>query len=206
MLEETASNDQFLFRSAANIRRASVELTAMLDSLWRMLVSGEIDLGKIVDAGVGDDTGADWVTKSLAYYAKVIGCRRRQLGTITFLIRLCGREETGGDLPNWPWLDRACLIVGWHTGDDKKRFDCWEAEHFEPSFGADNIRNDSGRVWTCIEEGEAYSSFFVVPVSALKDDSDLKKHVLEPLKALFEGGDPESAFPDGSPVLGVDAA
>ena len=205
---------EILYRSAENLRLASDELNAMMHSLWNMLAERKVDLGEIEDIGDEGEIETDWVVTAYAFNAKVLGGpkedgpqkrgRKKQIGTVTLLVRLCGSGEIEAGAPDWPWLKRACLIVGWHTGDN--RGDWWGVENFEPSSGADYIRNNGGRVWTWFEEDEAYASFFVVPVSALKDDGDLKRHVLEPLKKLFEGGASEDAFPKDSPVLGVDAA
>ena len=67
-----------------------------------------------------------------------------------------------------------------------------------------HIKQFSCRIWRW-NEGSG-DRFFAIPVFSLKDERDIKKHVIKPLKKLFEGGDESDSFPDDSPVYSTDLA
>lgn len=200
-----------LFQSAENLRRSAADLSAILDYLWEKISDRRVDLGVVEDLGDENNGGkSEWlITTAFAYNARIIEpapsergrgrprnphCR----GTVTFMVRLCGTEDVPDPAPNWPWLVQACLIVGWHA-DEKE--DCWEIVHFNPSDGEGFIRNEGGKVWSWHEDGTDYSHFFVLPLFALQSEADLDAQILEPLKVLFAGGDPDDAFPANSHAL-----
>lgn len=204
-----------LFQSAENLRRSANDLDALLDSLWEMLVERRVDLGEIKEADDENGGGKNaWLATAWAYNATVMDTaerpagargrprRPRPRGTVTFLVRLCGFEDAQEPKPDWPWLDQACLIVGWHRGAGKED-DFWEIANFEPSQGEGFIRSAGKKVWAWHEDGEDYARFFALPIFALRNEDDLKNHVLRPLKVLFEGGGAETAFPSDSPALGA---
>ncbi|SDG52037.1 hypothetical protein SAMN04488245_103129 [Alloyangia pacifica] len=175
-----------------------------MDSLWEAVKSQEYfgpieDLG---DEGAGDED--DWLATGYAYNAKVL--RRPelspvkrgrppkpiQLGTLTFIVRLCNIEEVEDKSVDWPWLDQACLILGWRASDAPN--DYWEIENFEPKDeNVASIAHAGSGLWAWPLNGKYYSYFFSIPIFALRNEHDLKKYALRPLKALFDSEDPVAA-------------
>lgn len=172
-----------------------------MDSLWEAVESQEYfgpieDLG---DEGAGDENG--WLATGYAYNAQVLSYPEQspvkrgrppkpiQIGSLTFIVRLCNIEEALDDAVDWPWLDQACLILGWHAADAPN--DYWEIENFEPKDkNVECIAHVSSGLWAWQLDGKYYSYFFAIPIFALRNEHDLKKFVLRPLKTLFDSEDP----------------
>jgi hypothetical protein len=186
--ESVIENGRRLFQSAENLRSASLDLDAMMESIWEIIADENFAGGSVENAKKEDDTwGTDWVTPIWTGNGKVkrIGRGRALLGTITYIVRICGNGASAVKPLDLPWLDQACLLVGWHKCDDY-----WGAEDFEPS-EEKNLHHRGGGVWAYQDEEDQvdYGYFFALPLFALKDEVDLKRFVLSPLKILFEAED-----------------
>lgn len=184
-----------LFRSAENLRRAALDLNALMDSIWDILSEETFLGGEVRDAHKEDDYfGNDWITPIYASNGEVRGKGKGapRLGTITYVVRLCGNSVPFAPLPNLPWLDQACLFIGWHKGNDY-----WGPEDFEPSEEA-NLHHRGRGLWAYREheDSEDYGNFFALPIFALRTEDDLKRIVVEPLKKLFQAKDPELVVED----------
>lgn len=202
---EPINSSQVLFQSAENLRRSSRDLDALMNSLWEMLEGRTVDIGEITDAGdEGEDGEGGWVTTAYAYNADVWTApaarapgqrgrnpRPNRIGTISMIVRICGRGDACANEMDWPWLQQACLIIGWHKVEDY-----WGLEDFEPENTPYTIHSGSG-LWRWEEEEhsnqdsrEGYAYFFVIPIFEIKDESSIKELVLKPLKKLFDADDP----------------
>lgn len=205
-------NGRILARSARNVASASQELYPMLATLWEMLEKEKTSLGRIEDAGDDETWKNEWFPLSFGHNADVFEFIERRegqkgrlrkgerLGTVTMLVRLCGDSSTNDGDADWPWLDQACLLIGWHCYEDY-----WIAENFDAS--SDNIeyvRHIGNGLWSWYEGNEDCSFFFALPIFALQSEVDLKTKVIEPLIKLFNSDAPvdlaEAAFA-GVPVL-----
>ncbi|MBP0484283.1 hypothetical protein [Sagittula salina] len=186
-----------LASSTSNIVRAWQELYPMLDTLWQRLKTGFADVGAIDDAGA-DDTGFKgfdhasygWQFNVVERVKRLPGQRGRtrkprQFGTISLHIRFCSDPESEFVETNWPWIDQACLIVGWHEGEDEGVH--WTSPDYDPvEQAAVEIHHDGHGLWGW-GEGGAY--FFALPVFSMKSEEDLDRKVIAPLKALFGNED-----------------
>ena len=200
-----------LFQSAENLRRSAPDLDSLLNAVFDLIeaepatsVFGNVERGEDEDGG----GKGFWLATAFAFNAIVMkpGRRRlrtrndrRQIGTVTMVIRLCGSEDVPVPAPDWPWLDQSTLIIGWHLSPDKE--DVWEIENFEPSTGGGHISYIGNRIWQWRQPNDGDYHFFVLPLFSLRDEDDVSRHVVAPLRVLFAGGAAESAFPDGSPAL-----
>lgn len=196
---EIIENGRSLFLSAQNLRRSAPDLDALLDSLWEV-VEAEY-FGPIEDLGDEDSDDHGWISTGYAYNAAVLARGKKgkplkqPIGSPTFIVRLCSTGEVEDESAHWPWLDQACLIVGWHGSDTPD--DYWEIGNFEPTDeNVANIAHAGSGLWAWAPDGEYYSHFFAIPIFALRNEHDLKKYALRPLKALFDSGDPVAAAPD----------
>ena len=171
-----------------------------------MLSERKVDIGEIEDAGEEDESDeTDWVTWACSGNAKVRVRKAKRgrasfAGTVTCIIRLCGSEDAAEQDPGWPWLNQACLIMGWHKNDD-----FWYLENFEPANVANvHHRGDGLWAWQDADDKGDYAFFFALPIFALRDEGELKRLALTPLKVLFEADDPRAAAAaafNGVPVL-----
>ena len=142
--EEMIENGQRLFQSAENMRRSALDLDALMESLWDLLLEETFAGGEVKDASREDDSsGNDWITPTYTGNGEIRskGKGSPRLGTITYVVRLCGNGAPTSELPNWPWLNQACLFVGWHKSNDY-----WGPEDFEPS-EADNLHHRGQGLW-----------------------------------------------------------
>lgn len=202
MTDETWSeNGKTLFQSAENLRKASLDLDAMCESLWEITFDAKFAGGFVKNAPKEDDNWeTDWIIPIYTGNGEVraSGKGSRRLGTITYVVRLCGSEDPAEGPSDWPWLDQACLFVGWHRSDKY-----WTPEDFEPS-KAETIRHLDAGLWARHDGGGARGFFFVLPLFALRDEGDLKQFILKPLQALFGEDNPVNAAKGafkGVPVL-----
>lgn len=196
---EIIDNGRRLFLSAQNLQRSAPDLNALMNSLWETVEKeyfGPIrDLG---DESAGDD---DWVSSGYAYNAQVLrrpeplSVRRgrpprpTQIGTLTFIVRLCNIGEVEGEAVDWPWLDQACLVLGWHPSDDDD--DYWEIENFElTDVNVTSIAHVGSGLWARKNDENNSAYFFAIPIFALRNEHDLERYALRPLKALFDSEDP----------------
>lgn len=201
--EEMFEHGRKLFQSAENLRRSAPELDALLESLWEILENEEF-FGEVNDLG-DEDAGGDggWVSSAYAYNAGILSRPARapgqrgpskkpkQIGTISIVARLCNSKDIVGELPDWPWLNQACLILGWHPKQNPD--DHWEIENFDPedeNFAS--IVHVGDGLWAWHESDGDYAYFFVLPIFALTDEDALKRFALRPLKTLFDADDPKS--------------
>ena len=201
--EEMIEHGKRLFQSADNLRQSALDLDALMDSIWSILSVEVFAGGEIRDAHKEDDCfGNDWITPTYTGNCEVrgVGKGSPRLGTITYVARLCGNGVVTAQHPNWPWLDQACLFVGWHN-----RNDYWGPEDFEPSEEA-NLHYRGQGLWAYQDHGddEDYGYFFVIPIFALMTENDIQKYIVKPLKIIFKDNDPKlragAAFRD-VPVL-----
>lgn len=186
MIDDDIENGRKLFRSAENLRRSSLDLDALMESLHEIVMEETFADGAIEKVkGEDESSGTDWVTHIYTdnYKIRRTGRGRALLGTITFVVRLCGEEEPV-DGPDWPWLDQACLLVCWHKDVD----DHWYAGNFEPSEEA-HIRDHRNGLWSWQHDGEDWSYFFALPIFSLRNEADLRRLVVKPFKILFESDD-----------------
>lgn len=204
-MDETAiEHGRRLFQSATNLRKSAPDLDALLESLWEE-VQDEKYFGDVVDLGDGNGGGAkEWIAPAYIFNAgiwsspeKKNGAKKKSKkapsGTISFIVRLCNTTDVDEDLPDWPWLNQACLIVGWHS--EKSHENKWEIENFEvQKDNGEAIRHAEGGLWAWRDEGEdedcAY--FYVLPIFALTNEEIAEEYALRPLKALFDAADPVS--------------
>ncbi|WP_321339104.1 hypothetical protein [Breoghania sp.] len=215
-MTDAIENGRKLARSARNIAFAGKELEAMLVALREMLQNETDRLGRIEDDDDEFVGGGEWIRRAYGYNANVFeNVQRRQgqkgrlrngerLGTITMLVRLCGDPSATDADVDWPWIDQACLIVGWHNHEDERE-EFWWAEHFEiSSENLLHIKHINQGLWSWQLDDCDYAYFYVIPIFELNSEEKLKKYVVDPLVKLFhqEGSIRElnSAF-EGVPVL-----
>lgn len=201
--ENIIENGRRLFQSAENLRRSAVDLDAMMESLWESIEKKEF-FGEIIDLGDEDAGGVgEWVASAYAFNAGIVSHPKRspgqrgpskkpkQVGTISIITRLCNSDDFDGETPNWPWLNQACLILGWHPKENPE--DHWEIENFIPSDESRACIVHLGHgLWSWRdEEGEGdYAFFFLLPIFALSSETNLKDFAMRPLKNLFDAQDP----------------
>lgn len=180
--------------SARNILKSEKDLNAILEFLinnieiiggWK-IHNQEIDFYKV-----------DWIRGS---YFKSIVIRsnnggRPIIGSISFGVWLTGRYENNLKF-DWPWLNQACLIIGWHKGNKPS---VWSVDNFEPL--QDNfsyLPPSSGRIraWKDGEREDGW--FFLIPIGACKSENDLRRHILQPLAEIINNNSGELAFPQDS--------
>lgn len=200
---------QMLFQSAENLRRSAASLQGMMDSLW-----DEIEKKKFSDEFEywGDEEITDnkgWMTTAYAYNVGVLSCPERaagqrgpskkpkQIGSVSIIARLCNSRDIDGEQHSWPWLNQACLIVGWHSkqnlDDHWEPDDHWEIGHFEPEDeNMASIVHVANGLWAWRGDEVDYSYFFVLPIFALTNEDDLKRFALRPAKTLFNADDPKA--------------
>lgn len=212
---EILEHGRKLFQSAENLRRSAASLQGIMDSIWEE-IKGKEFFGECKDLGDEEITDSkNWITTAYAYNAGILsrparapgqrGRNRRptQIGTISIVTRLCNSKDIDGELPDWPWLKQACLIVGWHPKQNPD--DYWEIEYFDPEDEnlASIVHVDDG-LWAWRESEGDYAYFFVLPIFALTNEDALKRFALRPARVLFDVDDPKSvaaeAFHD-VPVL-----
>jgi hypothetical protein len=198
--------------AARTIAASDRELTALLDTLWEMLQSEEAHLGRCQEAKPERSWKENWVYGTYGYNAAFYEVVQRQpgqrgalrapklRGTLSLLVRLCGDPDCDTAGYSWPWLDQACLLVGWHGFDAY-----WCARDFDATPGNQECLSDLGHgLWCWTEDGENHAVFFALPLFALRREADLRAFVLAPLRALFLASAPEQlsakAF-QGVPVL-----
>ena len=193
-----------LFQSAENLRRSAASLQGMMDNLWEGIEENEF-FGEC--EGLGNEEVMDsenWITTAYAYNAGILSRPERapgqrgpsrkpkQIGTISIVARLCSSKDIDGEVPDWPWLNQACLIVGWHPKENPN--DYWEIENFDPEDGnLTCIIHISDGLWTWSESEDDYAYFFVLPIFALTNEDALKRFALRPVKALFDADDPRTS-------------
>jgi hypothetical protein len=213
--EEIIENGRRLFQSAENLRKSAPDLDALMGSLWEAVEETKF-FGEIVDLG-DEDTGGDgeWLAPAYAYNAAVLSYPERlpgqlgankkpkPIGTLTFIMRLCNSGGAEEHTVKWPWLDQACLILGWHPKYNTK--DNWEIDNFNPE--DENIAaiiHIGNGLWAWREQEENYAYFFTIPIFALRNENDLRRFALVPLKRLFNSDDPVLTAEEvlsGVPVL-----
>ncbi|PFG64306.1 hypothetical protein AXZ77_2941 [Thioclava sp. ES.031] len=217
MIPEVAiEHGRKLFQSATNLRKSAPQLDSLLDSLWEK-AQDEKYFGDVVDLGEGSGGGAKaWIAPAYSYNAGIAPSPHKKnkgkkqankapFGTISFIVRLCNAIDANEDLPDWPWLTQACLIIGWHP--NKEHDDKWNIENFEAvDENQVAIRFAGEGLWAWRDEGgdEDYAYFYVLPLFALTDDEKAEECALQPLKALFEAADPVSVAKEAfgnAPVL-----
>lgn len=196
---EITENGRRLFLSAQNLRRSAPDLNALMDSLWEA-VEAEY-FGPFQDLGDEDSCDHGWMSTGYAYNAAVLSRGKsgqplkKSIGSLTFIVRLCNTGEIEDGSVDWPWLDQACLILGWHGSD--RTNDYWEIGNFDPTDeNMASIAHAGSGLWAWAPDGEHYSHFFVIPIFALRNEHDLKKYALRPLKALFDSEDPVATAPE----------
>ncbi len=202
--KEIEDNGKRLFLSAENLRKSAADLDALMDSLWEAVEKSDF-LGEIDDLGDEDGGGkGKWLAPAYAYNASVLsqplrkpGQKGRQpkakkIGTITMVVRICNSEDIDlAEAPAWPWLSQACLIIGWHPEDNPD--DQWYISDFDPSEKSKQcIHYITNGLWKWHDDDTDYSYFFALPIFALRDETDLRRYVLTPLKTLFNADDPAS--------------
>jgi len=201
--EEMFKYGQRLFQSAENLRKSALDLDALMESIWDVLSEEKFDGGQVKDALKEDDKfGNDWITPIYSGNAEVRGRGKGspRLGTITYVVRLCGNDAPVTQRPNWPWLDQACLFIGWHKCND-----FWGIEDFEPS-EAENLHHRGHGLWAYRdhEDVKDYGYFFALPIFALQSETGIKRDIVDPLKTLFEADNPKLVAQEafrGVPVL-----
>lgn len=202
--EEIIENGRRLFKSAENLRQSSPDLDALMESLWEIAKEKDF-FGEIEDLG-DEDVGwsVGWLANAHAYNAAVFsypesvpGQRGRRknptkIGTLTFILRLCNSGELEDHTAKWPWLDQACLILGWHPKDNSN--EQWWIDNFTPDEESQAAIHHFGHgLWAWRGDGRNYAYFFVLPIFAFRTEEDLKKIALRPLKKLFHSDDPVRA-------------
>ena len=200
---EIPEHGRMLFQSAENLRRSAPDLDAMLSSLWEILETKEF-FADIADLGDEDNGGSgEWIATAYTYNAGILSKAKRapgqrgrsknpkQIGTISIVVRLCNSTDLEGDLPDWPWLEQACLIMGWHLGQDAD--DVWKIANFDPEDEAlASIGHVGDGLWAWSDEQGENAHFIVLPIFALTDEDALKRFALRPVKSLFNANDPKS--------------
>jgi hypothetical protein len=215
--DNVIENGRRLFQSAENLRGASLDLDALMHSLWDLVSKATFAGGEIEDLGDEDSCDERWVTPAYAYNAVVLSIperakgqrgatkRPKKIGSLSMIVRLCNSMELDDMAPDWPWLDQACLILGWHPNEHAE--DNWEIENFCP--------NDENQIyishlghglwsWRYEDDDQNYAYFFVLPIFAIRDETDLNRLALRPLKTLFEAAVPSETAVEalrGLPVL-----
>lgn len=200
--EEIIENGKKLFQSAENLRKSAPDLDALMLSLWEAIVE-ENFFENISDLG-DEDGGGKWLSEAYAYNAGVMSHPKRspgqkgrnkspkKVGTISIITRLCNSDNMQEDTPAWPWLNQACLILGWHPKNSSE--DTWAIENFEPNDDSlTSISHLRNGLWSWRNEDEDYAYFFLLPIFLLRNENDLKRFALRPLKILFEADDPVGA-------------
>lgn len=203
MSQDPDEQSRLLFDSAANVVRSAQNLDTLFSSLGDILYEAEFGGRNERDADSDTWDGNGWITPVYTgnILVKQLGRGRRPpKGRITYLVRLCGQENYD-DSFDGPWQTHACLIVGWHHGDE-----VWEPHHFEPP-EKENIHHMGVGLWGWGDGPDEVENgyFFVLPLFALRSDDDLRNFVAKPLEALFQADDPRTAAPtalSGIPVMG----
>lgn len=202
--EEIIESGRRLFQSAENLRQSAPDLNALMLSIWEALEETTLfgDVEDLGDEGTGGDE--EWLTTAYAYNAAVFSSPERlqgqrgpskkpkRIGTLTFIVRLCGQRGVEEYTAKWPWLDQACLIVGWHPKDNPD--DNWVIDNFDPEDeNLAGIIHVGNGLWAWQEQGKKYAYFFAIPIFAFRNENDLKRLALRPLKILFDSDDPVHA-------------
>lgn len=193
MTENSFDQERALSLSAFNILNSSKDLNALCDSIseafHRTSRKWSVDEGEDESHEIND-----WITAS---WAQTLVLRDREgrrnskpIGSITYLVRLCGLNDYARDNPEWPWLGQACVIVAWQTGTSNG----WAIGDFEPDW-RDCIFHRGYGLWAWNEtEGSNRANddahFFVLPVFSLHNENDIAKFVLKPFEMLFSEDDP----------------
>lgn len=203
--QDVIDNGRKLYQSAENLRKAALDLDAMLLSLWEIVSEATFAGGEIQELADEGGSAGDWMIPAYAYNAAVMSLAERapgqrgpskkpkQIGTITILARLCNSDDIDGEAPDWPWLDQSCLILGWHPEEHPD--DNWEVGNFSPDDESRaSISHLGDGLWSWRDEGgeNDYAYFFVLPIFAFRDESDLKRFALSPLKRLFGADNPSA--------------
>lgn len=200
---EIPEHGRKLFQSAENLRRSAASLQGMMDSLWEEIEEKEF-FGECEDLDEEEITDSEnWFTTAYARNAGILSRPARapsqkgrpkdpkQIGTISIVARLCNSDDIDGNLPDWPWLNQACLIVGWHPKQNPD--DCWEIENFNPEDeNLASIVHVGDGLWAWRESEGDYAYFFVLPIFALTNEDALKRFALRPVKTLFDADDPKT--------------
>lgn len=213
--ENSARN---LWQSVRNIHRSAAHLDVLMDSLKEMIEGECFDGGEVrFNSKIDDEyAGNNWISMSRSMHAEIWTeepadrrRRPRQFGTISIHLIIHDGSDEMLDV-NWPWRGQPSLIACWSRPE--VRTEGWEeyymyAENFNPE-DEDNlecIARFSPRVWHWKSDGECSGAFFfAVPVFSLRDERDIKKHVIKPLKNFFEGKGEDESFPEDSPSFLAD--
>lgn len=194
-----------LFVSADNIRRASVELDALWDSMFEALEGETFGDGVATEPKKRDSSySTDWIS---AIFAQTFEIRKpskkddapgKVISTISIAIRLCGNSDVAAE-PVFPWLNQATLIVAWHPSDEE-----WSAEDFEAD-NAEHIRHSGQEgLYFWDDGGPDGAHFYALPLFAMRTEKDIADFVVAPLKAFLFSKNPAamaaSAF-TGVPVI-----
>lgn len=215
---EQESSARNLWQSVRNIDRAAGHLDALMDSLKELIEEDCFDGGEVrFNSKVDDEYAANnWVSASRSMHAEVWTAesadrrkKQKQFGTISIHLIVHDGSDEMLDV-NWPWRGQPSLIACWSRPEGPT--EDWEeyymyAGNFNPE-DEDNlecIAPLSSRVWQWVCDGSSWGDyFFAIPAFSLSDEKDLKKHVIKPLKNLFEGKDENECFSEDSPVFRTD--
>jgi hypothetical protein len=204
---EIPEHGRKLFQSAENLRKSAASLQGMMDSLWEEIEKEEF-FGECEDLGDEEITDSEnWFTAAYARNAGILfrparapGQKGRlkdpnQIGTISIVARLCNSKDIDGELPDWPWLNQACLIVGWHPKQNPEGY--WEIENFDPEDeNMASIVHVGDGLWAWRESDGDYAYFFVLPIFALTGRKALEDFAVRPAKDLFDNGVSKSSVAD----------
>jgi len=200
MNEKIIEDGEKLFQSAENLRRSAPDLDALMDSLWELIE--EDDLFGQEEVWDLDDESAlgkgKWFASAYAYNAGVMSRPKRalkQVGTISIITRLCNSDDMDDATPDWPWLNQACLILGWHPKNNPN--DKWGIGNFDPDDDCVACIFHLGNgLWSWRTDDGDNAYFFVLPIFSLRNELDLKRFALRPLKILFDADDPSAVAED----------
>ena len=187
--------DDVLWLSFANVARAGVEASALLDALEQVLASSAaapIDVSTYDESTQSSEN--EWVSTTVIMTYKLARSplRPRATGTISVALSFWRKEDEGAE--NWVGARQAKLYVAYAPPARSPR---WTVENLWVGGDghSEHARATSPRRWAGAGGGVMASAwFFCVRLADLQTRDDLVREVAEPLGMLITGADEEVAF------------
>lgn len=199
-LEDIIKNGESLFQSAQNVRNSARDMQALLDSVWERMKKREF-FGEMMD--LEDDYARDdfeWLLTAYAYNAQIMSAppktgkgrppKSKPIGSISIIVRLCNPDPLPEDVPDWPWLNQACLIIAWCNENSADVY--WSVGGFDlTSENKRCIEHRGNGVWGWQDDCSGH--FYVLPLFALRGEAEIDRFVVNPLQALLNADDLDAA-------------
>ncbi len=190
-----------LSQKVGPLQRSEAKLIELPEDLLVML-DDEDGFDEVTDLVPDFKSGEYWVNHIRSYPVGILSkpahasseTDPKPIGSVSIIVRLCNSHDCDGALPNWPWLDQACLILAWCVeAPVNDEWNYWRIGEFEVNQANRNhIAHVGDGLWVWQKDEQNSSYFFAPPIFALTDEQALKRFVLAPLKALFAAENPEA--------------